>query len=306
MIKKNLRLLAVGLTTLLMIAAASGSYVVKNGDTLSKIAQEQETTVAALVEANDIANPDRIYVGQELVIPGSSTYLVQPGDTLGRIARKTGTTVAVLAEANGITNPNRLYVGTQLQLTVPEHTFEAETGTATTYVVQSGDTLGGIAVRYKTTVSSLVELNRIANPNLIRIGATLAIDAAGWLCPIPEATFFNDWGFPRSGGRFHEGNDLFAERGTPIVAPVSGTLRQVVGDIGGYQFNLEGDDGHLYIGSHMDRFAKDGYVQAGDVIGYVGDSGNAKGSRPHLHFEIYADGENPVNPYPTLAEACGK
>jgi murein DD-endopeptidase MepM/ murein hydrolase activator NlpD len=305
-IKKGLRGAAAGLGVLLLLAAAGSSYVVKSGDTLSTIAFEFDTSVAAIANANSISNPNRIFIGQELMIPGSNTYVVQPGDTLERIGRKTGTTVAVLAEANGITNPNRLYIGTRLQLTVPAHTFQAEVGTATIYVVQSGDTLGGIASRFKTTVPSLVELNRIADPNLIRIGATLAIDAPGWLCPIGAATFFNDWGFPRTGERFHEGNDLFAPLGTPIVAPVGGTLYQVVGDLGGYQFNLEGDDGHLYIGSHMDRFATDGDVQAGDVIGYVGDSGNARGSRPHLHFEIYADGENPVNPYPTLAEACGR
>lgn len=303
--KKYIRLFVAGTTALLMVAAASSSYVVKPGDTLSEIAREFDTSVAAIAGANGITNPDRIRVGQELVIPGSSAYIVQPGDTLEKIARKTGTTVAVLAEANGITNPNLLYIGTQLQLSVPEHTFTAETGSATTYTVQSGDTLGGIAARFKTTVSSLVELNRIANPNLIRVGMTLAVDGGGWLCPVPGGTFFNDWGFPRSGGRFHEGNDIFAPRGTPIVAPVAGTLYQIVGNIGGYQFNLEGDDGNLYIGSHMDRFAKDGYVQAGDIIGYVGDSGNAKGSRPHLHFEIVADGESTVNPYPTLFEACG-
>lgn len=302
---KNFRVLAAGITALLMLAAASSSYVVKRGDTLSKIAEELHTSVAAIVDANGISNPNRIYIGQELAIPGSNTYVVQPGDTLDRIARRTGTTLALLAEANGITNPNRLYSGTQLQLTVPSHAFEAETGAATTYVVQSGDTLGGIAARFTTTVSSLVELNRIANPNLIRIGATLVVDTPGWLCPVEGATFFNDWGFPRSEGRFHEGNDLFAPLGTPILAPVDGTLYQVVGDVGGFQFDLEGDDGHLYIGSHMDRFAGDGYVRAGDVIGYVGDSGNAKGSRPHLHFEIHAGGEAPVNPYPTLAVACG-
>jgi murein DD-endopeptidase MepM/ murein hydrolase activator NlpD len=302
--KKKVRVLAAGLTAILMLAAANGSYVVKRGDTLSKIAEELDTSVAVLVEANAIGNPDRIYVGQELIVPGSDGYVVQPGDTLGRIAGKTGVSVDTLARANGITNPNLLYVGTQLRLTVPESTFTVDTSQGTTYVVQPGDTLGGIAVRYSTSVRNLAELNRIANPNLIRIGATLVIDAPGWLCPVEEATFFNDWGFPRSGGRFHEGNDLFAPRGTPIVAPVDGILHQVIGNIGGYQFNLEGDDGHLYIGTHMDRFAKDGRVQAGDVIGYVGDSGNAVGSRPHLHFEIHADGEDPVNPYPALAEAC--
>lgn len=301
---RNVRILIAGITTLVTMAAASSSYVVKRGDTLSQIALELGTSVSVISEANDISNPNRIYVGQELVIPGSDTYIVQPGDTLENVASKTGTTVVLLAEANGITNPSLLYVGTQLQLTVPEHTFQADTGTATTHIVQSGDTLGGLAARYETTVASLVELNRIANPNLIRIGSTLVVDGAGWLCPIQAATFFNDWGFPRSGGRFHEGNDMFAASGTPIVAPVSGTLRQIVGEIGGYQFNLEGEDGNLYIGSHMDGFAKDGYVQAGDTIGYVGDSGNAKGSRPHMHFEIHAQGKTPVNPYPTLDSAC--
>jgi LysM repeat protein len=302
---KNVRLLIAGLTTLITMAAASSSYVVKSGDTLSTIALELGTSVSALADANAISNPNRIYIGQELVIPGSDTYIVQPGDTLENVASKTGTTVVMLAEANGITNPSLLYVGTQLQLTAPEHTFQADTGTATTHVVQSGDTLGGVAARYSTTIASLVELNRIANPNLIRVGSTLVVDSAGWLCPIQTATFFNDWGFPRSGGRFHEGNDMFAARGTPILAPVSGTLRQIVGTIGGYQFNLEGDDGNFYIGSHMDSFAEDGYVQAGDTIGYVGDSGNAKGSRPHMHFEIHAEGKTPVNPYPALAGACG-
>ena len=300
----KLRLVTTGMTVLVMLAAASSSYVVKRGDTLSTIAEQFDTSVAAIADANGIDNPDRIYVGQELTIPGSMTYVVQPGDTLGRIAQKTGTTVEVLAEANGITDPNRLYIGTQLQLEASPNTFEPKTGTAVTYVVQPGDTLGTIARRYNSTIPSLVDLNRLANPNLINVGATLVIDAPGWLCPVPGASFFNDWGFPRSGERFHEGNDLFAPSGTPIVAPVSGTLFQVVGDIGGNQFNLEGDDGHLYIGSHMDAFGKDGVVQAGDIVGYVGDSGNAKGSRPHLHFEIHADGKALVNPYPTLAKVC--
>ena len=174
--KKHMRLLIAGMTALVMLAAASSSYVVKRGDTLSDIARELDTTVAAIAEANGISNPNRIYVGQELVIPGSNAYIVQPGDTLQKVARKTGTTVAVLAEANGITNPNLLYVGTQLQLMVPTHTFQVDAGSATTHVVQPGDTLGGLAARYQTTVSSIVELNRIANPNLIRIGATLVVD----------------------------------------------------------------------------------------------------------------------------------
>ena len=86
--KKRLRVLVAGLTALSMVAAAGSSYVVKGGDTLSQIAEQFDTSVAAIVAANDIANPSRIYVGQELIVPGSDTYIVQAGDTLERIAHK--------------------------------------------------------------------------------------------------------------------------------------------------------------------------------------------------------------------------
>jgi murein DD-endopeptidase MepM/ murein hydrolase activator NlpD len=86
------------------------------------------------------------------------------------------------------------------------------------------------------------------------------------------------------------------------VASVSGTVRFIVGSVGGNQFFLDGDDGIRYLGSHMDKFnGKDRKVAAGEVVGYVGTSGNAQGSSPHLHFGIYINGEA-VNPYPTLIQ----
>lgn len=110
----------------------------------------------------------------------------------------------------------------------------------------------------------------------------------------------NDWGFPRGGGtRYHEGNDLFVSKGAPVLAPVGGTVEFKTGAIGGLQFRLMGEDGVVYIGTHMDKFGKDGNVKAGDTIGYVGNTGNAVGTRPHLHFGMYYKG-TPVNPYPTL------
>jgi len=115
---------------------------------------------------------------------------------------------------------------------------------------------------------------------------------------VPGARFINDWGYPRSGGRFHEGNDLFADRGTPVYAPISGVVTQLIGSIGGLQFTLVGDDGHTYYGTHLDSFGEDGWVLAGSLLGTVGDTGNARGSKPHLHFEIYPDGAEPVNRIP--------
>ncbi len=110
----------------------------------------------------------------------------------------------------------------------------------------------------------------------------------------------NDWGFPRSGGRFHEGNDLFARRGTPAVATVSGTVVQTDGKLGGNQVKLLGDDGVGYYYTHLDSFGAEGRVSAGTVIGYVGTTGNAAGGPPHVHFEIHPGGGAAVNPYPRL------
>jgi peptidoglycan LD-endopeptidase LytH len=129
----------------------------------------------------------------------------------------------------------------------------------------------------------------------------------GFLCPVQGAVAFTDsWGSPRSGGRSHRGVDMMASRGTPVVAPVSGSVSHRGNSIGGLSFHLDGDDGNYYYGTHLDGYANEnaGHVQAGTVIGYVGDTGNARGN-PHLHFEIHPGGRgNAINPYPTVRAAC--
>ncbi len=133
---------------------------------------------------------------------------------------------------------------------------------------------------------------------------TGVIGSGEWVCPVQGPhSFSNDWGQPRSGGRTHQGNDILNARGTPIVAPVSGTVRQHDSSLGGLSFYLSGDDGNTYYGTHMAAYAASGRVAAGTIVGYNGDSGNARGT-PHLHFEIHPGGGSPVNPYPTLTKYC--
>ena len=301
--------------TALAIAAfvigAGATYTVQPGDTLSEIALEHGTTVGSLVNENNLSNSNRIYVGQRLEIPGSPSpgtssvvHIVKTGESLSTIAAKYGLTLSELAAANGITNTNVIYIGTRLSISGDAPDFTPGSGSAGSHVVVAGDTLGTIARTYGTSISTLVELNDIANPNLIRIDEVLVVPGGGWLCPVAGGSFFNDYGFPRSGGRFHEGTDVFATRGTAVVAPVSGRVEFTIGSIGGMQFTLYGDDGATYIGSHMDSFGASGSVAAGTTIGTVGDSGNAKGSRPHVHFEIHPDDGAAINPYPYLADAC--
>lgn len=136
-------------------------------------------------------------------------------------------------------------------------------------------------------------------------GRASGVIASGeWICPVQgPRSFSNDWGQPRSGGRRHQGNDILSPRGTPVVASVSGSVRHHNSSLGGLSYYLKGSDGHTYFGTHLQGSAASGQVSAGTVIGYVGDSGNARGT-PHLHFEIHPNGGSPVNPYPTLSRYC--
>lgn len=310
---KHRKLATSGVALLLFLAATMAHYTVAPGDTLSEIAAEHGVTVSALASANGITNADRIYVGQSIAIPGAADvptasleHIVSPGESLALIAAMYKTTSDTIAALNGITNPNIIYVGTRLIVSGQAPTAPEVGSSGGTHVVTLGETLSEIAAKYGVTTKNLGETNSLSNLNFLKVGQLLSVPSVKtFFCPVPGGSFFNDWGFPRSGGRYHEGNDLFAPRGTPVVAPVSGFVHDVVGTIGGNQFRLDGDDGNRYIGTHMDSFGASGHVRAGEVIGYVGDSGNALGSSPHLHFEIHLGGTTPTNPYPLISGVCG-
>ena len=168
------------------------NYIVKSGDTLGQIASKYSTTVNIIASLNNISNPNLIHVGQVLKIPTTTTtntntptitaptpsnnyinYTIKSGDTLGQIASMYGTTVNVLASLNNISNPNLIHVGQVLK--IPSSTTTITSNNSIYYTIKSGDTLGAIASRYGTTVSSLVNLNNISNPNLIYPGQVLRV-----------------------------------------------------------------------------------------------------------------------------------
>ncbi len=172
------------------------SYTIRSGDTLSSIAARYHTSVGALAQANGISNPNVIYAGRVITVPDgyssqpavsgngggnsavSQTYTVKPGDTLGAIAARFGTSVSALAARNGIRNPNLIYAGQRLLISGsggPAPSAPSPTGSAGTYRVRPGDTLGGIAARFGTSVGALASLNGISNPNLIYAGQTLRL-----------------------------------------------------------------------------------------------------------------------------------
>jgi murein DD-endopeptidase MepM/ murein hydrolase activator NlpD len=122
-------------------------------------------------------------------------------------------------------------------------------------------------------------------------------------CPVDgPATFEDSWGWSRSGGRRHEGVDIIAERGTPIVAVRDGYAQFKTNGLGGRAIWLTAANGDKFYYAHLDDWegaSRD--VSAGEIVGYVGSSGNAHG--PHLHFETLPGG-NVENPYPHTFGAC--
>lgn len=149
--------------------------------------------------------------------------------------------------------------------------------------------------------AALAEAARIAEEARRR-----KVEAGIMFCPVDGAVdFIDSWGFARSGGRSHKGVDMMASTGTPTVAPVSGEVVHRGSSLGGLSWYVYGDNGNTYYGTHLAGYANQGagWVEAGTLIGYVGDTGNAAGT-PHLHFEIHPGGGSPVNPYPATAAAC--
>ena len=112
----------------------------------------------------------------------------------------------------------------------------------------------------------------------------------------------DSWGAARSAGRRHEGIDIFAPKGTPVISTTPGVVTRVgVNRLGGQFVGVLGPGLEWHYYAHLDRFGafREGdIVNAGDVLGYVGNTGNARGTPPHLHYGIYKGGAK--NPYPRL------
>lgn len=116
----------------------------------------------------------------------------------------------------------------------------------------------------------------------------------------------NTWQAPRSVGRLHEGQDIFAPRGTPIFSATAGYVAKI-GDnsLGGQTVSVIGAGGWVYYYAHLDAYAphlaEGDYVTTQTLLGYVGTTGNAAGTPPHLHFGVYAPG-GATNPLPLLSD----
>ncbi|MFM7063319.1 MAG: LysM peptidoglycan-binding domain-containing protein [Actinomycetes bacterium] len=284
-------------------------HVVGRGETVVSIARSYGIDPSVVRAANGVV-ADKLYVGARVMLefpnptfvrrtsgpapaptttvrpaptttapagPGRTVrYTVVAGDTLSGIARTTRTPLATLLWLNTMTTRSRILPG-QVLLALPSSAAPAPPTTARPAPTTTAPATTG------TWTASLPALR----------------------CPV-RSKFMNDWGFPRSGGRFHEGTDLFAPNGTPIVAPADGTLKYAMNSLGGLTFSLTTDTGWVVYGAHLSaRTPLTGRVAAGTVIGYVGTSGDAVGTPPHLHLGLRPVNGRMTNAYPVMKAACG-
>jgi LysM repeat protein len=180
--------------------AEDGIHVVQRGESLGTIAQRYNVSLSELARSNGISNPNFIYVGQRLVIPGTQAsanrgpsastavgdgyYTVQRGNTLAQIALNHGMTVNDLLRLNGLTNPNFIWVGQKLRVSARAQALAVDDKVArpvvadSIYVVQAGDTLSQIAQKHNTTVQALLVANGLPNANFVWTGQRLRVNKA--------------------------------------------------------------------------------------------------------------------------------
>ncbi|HEX9941994.1 MAG TPA: M23 family metallopeptidase [Thermoanaerobaculia bacterium] len=147
------------------------------------------------------------------------------------------------------------------------------------------------AVRYNTRYTTLLQQE---------MPSVLPIPVDG----VTPAKLQDNWGVPRYGGRRHKGIDIFAPRNTPIRSATEGIVEiKGMRGLGGQVVTITGPGGYRHYYAHLEEYgpqAVGDWVEAGEVIGYVGTSGNAALSPPHLHYGIYVPSGQAINPYTYL------
>jgi murein DD-endopeptidase MepM/ murein hydrolase activator NlpD len=124
--------------------------------------------------------------------------------------------------------------------------------------------------------------------------------------PVSRTEIANTWHAPRGANRLHEGQDIFAPRGTPTYSATNGYIYNIAENrLGGQTVSVIGAGGRVYYYAHFDSYApgiaEGDYVTPDSVLGYVGTTGNAQGTPPHLHFGVYT-ATGAINPLPMLTD----
>ena len=259
---------------------------------LEEIRGEQEELFLQLIEKLDAAQQDLDFLESLNLAPLEPASTTQPPTTTST----TPTTTTTQPPTTTTTQP-------------PTTTTTQPPTTTTTQPPTTTTTNHPTTTQPPTTTSTTPTTTTTQPPTTTTRPPDDGYDYQG-VCPVDQPnTFVDTWGAPRSGGRTHKGVDLLAARGTPVKAIHEGILFRVdEGGLGGLYIWLRSPWGDEYYYAHLNEFGRGvvtgKQVSQGDLIGYVGTSGNSPDYIPHLHFEYHPGGGSAVNPYQLAVQAC--
>ncbi len=321
------RVIAAGL---IMVALVLGVAVPGGADDLASAKSRQKKLQAQLDDATrELAQIEsqRTFAEQRLQAANSRLGFVR--DDLARARRTLSSHMASLYKAGG-TRPLSGILGSSAEVVVSRVEFEtilqegqveavADAKIAyDSYEAAIRDVKAAMAQmsklesRSKATVAKLTSTFEKAKQfadHLAGFNTTHLINGRWMSCPVSKPfSFVDSWGAARSGGRAHKGVDIMNPMRNKVHAIVDGVIsRQSTSSLGGISLYLRGDDGNEYYYAHLDGYAsRTGQrVKAGELIAYNGQTGNARWTAPHVHFELHPGGGAAINPYPITKAACG-
>jgi murein DD-endopeptidase MepM/ murein hydrolase activator NlpD len=306
---------------------AGNAVTVAEGDTVFAMARRQEVPVRDLIEANGLAPPYRLRIGQTLTIPAAQTHLVQPGETIYSVSRRYGLDMRELARANGIAPPFALQTGMKLKVprqgAPPEPQTVIAAAPAPTAPKPANPAAGAV------TVAPLPPSAPVENPQ--SVPATEAPPAApapppetqvartpapaeptpppartgrGFLWPV-QGKLLSRYG-PKPGGLQNDGINIAAPRGTSVRAADSGTVVYAGNELRGFGnlLLIRHAEGWVSAYAHNEQLLveRGAQVKRGQAIAKVGSTGRV--TEPQLHFEL-RQGVNAVDPMRYLAKGEG-
>jgi peptidoglycan LD-endopeptidase LytH len=313
-----------------MAALVLGVAVPGGADDLATAKSRQKKMQAALDEATRELNQiesERHFAEQRLQAANSRLGFVR--DDLAKARRALSGHVSSLYKAGG-TRPLSGILGSSAEVVVSRVEFETilQEGQVAavadariafdSYQAAIRDVKAAMAsmsrleARSKATVAKLTrtfEKAKQVTDHLAGFNTTHLVNGRWTSCPVSKPfSFVDSWGAARSGGRAHKGTDIMNPMRNKVHAIVDGVISRLsTSSLGGISLYMRGDDGNEYYYAHLDSYASRAgqRVKAGELIAYNGQTGNARYTAPHVHFEVHPSGGGAVNPYPYVKAACG-
>lgn len=259
-----------------------GTYVVKRGDTVYSIARAHNVPVRSVIDANRLAAPYRIEVGQRLTIPAGRFHIVQRGDTVSGISRQYNVGVAALTSLNRIPPPYTIKVGERLQIPASQH----QSQTASSSPAQGGT---GVPLARPTAGAAVASLPppTASTPTVPRDPLPAPpVATGGFQWPI-QGKILSTFG-PKANGLHNDGINIAAEMGAPVKASQSGVVAYAGNELKGYGnlLLIRHDNGWVTAYAHNSKLlvSRGDTVMRGQTIAHAGNTGSVV--TPQVHFEV--------------------